>query len=337
MMTNRQNYIRLLLLISAIILLAAVIYLQTGHSLVNQPTVALNILPKYQPQSIDFPVKRKGEGDHTPRPIYVTKKITQVITSTLTTSNSEENSAVLKFEIREDFNLPCPQVTVPVQEIIHQQWVEDLRNILHKIPSKSLISIVTCDLTFKGVLLNWLVSSLLAVQPPLNNIVVLTLDQPLHSLLQEHGFNSLLLRGNEVLKPSRAKHVQTHSRTPKLPLVMVWRLTVIRLLNYWGYDFATYDTDAMVLKNTQQLFYGELSSSHIISSRANFPAPTSKKYGLTMCGGMYMIKSSPLTGMKLQQFLTFHKCTSQTYICTCSILSKQSVFRRNLFWDVHQF
>lgn len=205
------------------------------------------------------------------------------------------------FEIRASFTLPMPNVTLPIHELIQQQWVENLRKYLHKIPpnssKRSLITIVSCDLKFKGMLLNWLTSALLAVQPPLgNNILLLTLDQPLHKLMTEHGFDSLYAEGKELIQSSRIKYVQTHSRTPKLPLVMVWRLTMMRLLNHWGYDVANYDTDAIILKNTEQLFYEEFRNSHFIGSRANFPDRTSKVYGLTMCGGLFMIKSSPGTG-----------------------------------------
>ena len=198
--------------------------------------------------------------------------------------------------------VPMPDVTLPADKLIEQRWAKELKTYLKDIPphsaKKSLISVVSCDVNFKGMLLNWLTTSLLSCQPPLSdNIILLTLDLPLYELMTQHGFKSLFAEGKEIIKDaSKLKYVQTHSRTPKLPLVMSWRLVIIRLLNHWGYDVANYDTDAMVFKNTENLFYGNFSSSDFIGSRANFPSGTSRKYGLTMCGGLFMVKSSPGTG-----------------------------------------
>lgn len=193
-----------------------------------------------------------------------------------------------------------PSVTLPIHELDQQDWVEQLRSILRKIPpsssNRSPITIVSCDFKFKGVLLNWLVSALVATHPPLSHVLVLAVEKPMQKLMAKHGFDSIYADANQLMPSSVIKYVQTHSRTPQLPLVMIMRLTVMRLLNHWGYDVANYDTDAIILKNTEQLYYGELSGSDFIGSRANFPAPASKMFGLTMCGGVFMIKSSPETG-----------------------------------------
>ena len=86
----------------------------------------------------------------------------------------------------------------------------------------------------------------------------------------------------------------------------------MRLLNHWGYDAANYDSDAIILKNPEVLFYEEFSDSHLVASRGRFPDSANEKFGLTMCAGMFMIKSSPETGT----FVCLSVCAYiNTYIC----------------------
>ena len=80
-------------------------------------------------------------------------------------------------------------------------------------------------------------------------------------------------------------------------MVMVMRLTVMRLLNHWGYDAANYDTDALILKNPEQLFYDDLESSDLIGSRG-YSSVVKDVLGLALCAGVFMIKSTLGAGKK---------------------------------------
>ena len=205
-----------------------------------------------------------------------------------------------RFAIRAGFTLPSPASTVPIADLLQQGWVKNLqqylRNIPHNSPNKTLITTVSCDSKFQGVLLNWLVSALIRTQPPLSNILVLALDKPLQRLMGKHGISSIYMEGKDLLPANRIRYIQSHARTPQLPLVMIWRVTVLRLLNHWGYDVANYDPDAIILKNTEQLYYGDLRNSTFIGSRAHWPPFTRKLFGVSVCEGAFMIKSSPETG-----------------------------------------
>lgn len=199
------------------------------------------------------------------------------------------------FVIQDHFTLPMPKATLPMYDLIRQQWMQDIRNYLLKIPpktnsSKSLISIVACDSKFKDVLLNWLISATLDTQPPLSNILILALDRPLQSTLVEHGFDSVYVDCKQLV----ASHMLSKRA---FYIVMILRLTVMRLLNHWGYDAANYDADALILRNPELLYYEEFSSSDLIGSRGKFPEEARNALGLSMCAGMFMVKTSPQTGM----------------------------------------
>lgn len=204
------------------------------------------------------------------------------------------------FVIRDHFTLPMPWATLPIYQIIKQQWMEDLRAYLLQVPtrtnsSRSLVSIVACDSKFEDVLLNWLISASMDTQPPLSHILILALDSQLQASLQEHGFDSVYVDSKQVLSRNILSKLATSSHSA-FYMVMVLRLAVMRLLNHWGYDVANYDTDAIILRNPEQLYYGELGDSDVIGSRGKFPQEVMDSFGLTMCAGMFMIKSSLETG-----------------------------------------
>jgi hypothetical protein len=204
------------------------------------------------------------------------------------------------FVIRKGLTLPMPRLTLPIYDLITRIWMEKLRNYLYQIPphsNTSLISIVACDSKFKDVLLNWLLSTMAAQSEPLlSNILIFSLDQPLHVLLVKHGFSSILVEPREVLSASMLPKVEGSHRQG-FYVAMILRLTVMRLVNHWGYDAANYDTDAIILKNPEPLFYVHFNSSDLIGSRGKFPTYVRDVLGLTLCAGVFMTKSTPGIGM----------------------------------------
>ena len=150
------------------------------------------------------------------------------------------------------------EYTLPIKNLIKKQWMMDLQAYLHRISPGSLISIASGDSSYENVLLNWLISATVNTYPPLSHILILSLDRPLHKTLVDHGFDSLYVDYNDLL----ASNLQDDNRGRPLAFykVMVARLTVMRLMNHWGYDTANYDTDAIILKT--------LSSCTITTSKA---------------------------------------------------------------------
>lgn len=210
------------------------------------------------------------------------------------------------FVIRDRFHLPMPRLTLPIYDLIRRPWMEDLRNYLYKIrpnSMSSLINVVACDSKFKDVLLNWLIHAMVEIRPPLSHVLVLSLDLPLHTALTEKGFDSVCVYGQDFLTPETLDMLERSGRR-MFHVAMISRLVVMRLMNHWGYDAANYDTDAIILKNPQHLYYDKLNSSVLIGSQGRYPSTVKAMFGLTLCAGVFMVKSTPQTGM-----FTNHNCS----------------------------
>ena len=68
-----------------------------------------------------------------------------------------------------------------------------------------------------------------------------------------------------------------------------------RPFNYWGYDVATYDSDAVILKNPET-FYRNHPNTHLISSASIWPENLGETWGFTLCTGAMLLRASPAMG-----------------------------------------
>ncbi len=204
--------------------------------------------------------------------------------------------------IKSESNFPMPQkvppnlpwgkkdkVKVTPKSILKQPWVGKLWTFLHtKIDMQFPVVITTSSFSYQPSLLNWLAHALITTDS-VKNILILSLDEKLHSFLLKKKFSSL------YLPPF------VGSQKEGIFCVEIARLLVMRLINFWGYDVINYDSDAFILKNPQSLFdlYPE---SHVIGSESYMPRDLHDKWGVTLCMGVAYIKASPETG----------KCTRYT-------------------------
>ena len=201
------------------------------------------------------------------------------------------------FVIRDGFTLPFSNLMLPIQLLIRQKWMADLRDYLYEINpnGSSPINIVSSDFKYKDVLLNWLVSATIKTQPPLRHVLVLSIDQPLHTLLIKHGIHSVYIDPQTLIRPNTLKLLKSSLRRA-FKIVMMMRMVVMRLMNHWGYDVANYDIDAIILRNPTQLYYTKFNNSDLVGSKGRFPEEIKATLGLTMCAGVFMIKSTSNTG-----------------------------------------
>ena len=188
--------------------------------------------------------------------------------------------------------LPYPGAMLPTKQLLQQHWVDNLRQILSEIPleSSSPLHSIVCNYKYREVLLNWLIVAKVRANPPVTNVIILSLDQALCDLLSKRDIPCLhispkyVIRGKLLVKLSPFHQVN------------VMRLTVIRFLNYWGYDVANYDADALILKNPK-LLYQEFKDSDMVASRGRYPFELGSMWGdATICTGMFMLRSTKNTG-----------------------------------------
>ena len=211
----------------------------------------------------------------------------------LTFTGSDENSTAIKEGSKTHtamspvLSLPFPSNTIPAVKLLQQQWVADLQHILSEIPLESPpIHVVAGNYAYRDLLLNWLIMAKVKVTPPLSNVIVLSIDKALCDLLNKRNITCLFVDRKANLKGNFRQNFRS---------ILVLRLTVIRLLNYWGYDAANIDADALVLKNPEPL-YEEYKESDMVAGRGTYPSPLGRVWGATICGGTVMIRSTPNTG-----------------------------------------
>ena len=176
------------------------------------------------------------------------------------------------FSISESLILPAPSVTLPRKELLQQQWVNDLQQILLKMPQglQAPVSVVSVDYKFRGVLMNWLIAAMTQACPPLRSthIVIFSIDKSICKLLRQQSVNCIFVAPKAFLTQMAVTHLTY--KNVAFSEVMVLRLTVMRLMNHWGYDTANYDTDAIILKSPESLYLNYLKS-HLIGSHGGFP------------------------------------------------------------------
>ena len=190
--------------------------------------------------------------------------------------------------------LPFPSATLPVSELLQQKWVKDLQQILLNFPQKSApVFTVTCNYNYRDVLLNWLIAAKTQIDPPLTHVIVFSLDKDLWDLLANQGILCVFVNPKSFIKRRLLlEGVEVFYQ------ILILRITAIRLINLWGYDAANVDTDAVVLRNPEALFSSsKYKDSDMIASSGKFPFYLKAKWGVTLCGGFFLIKSSAASGI----------------------------------------
>lgn len=161
-----------------------------------------------------------------------------------------------------------------------------LRRHLASLSGRKIINFVSSNSLYQDVLLNWLISAVLRSGLELESVLVISLDMPLYTRLQMRGIPSVYIPLFKLIRKDT-------NFTKSFDRVMMLRLAVMRIISHWGFDVHNYDTDAVLLRNPQPL-YDRLSRSDIIGSVGRIPEHLMMKWGITICIGVVIIRSSPL-------------------------------------------
>ena len=175
--------------------------------------------------------------------------------------------------------LPFPRATRSLDDVMRAQWVTELWQFLSGLEN-SHVTLCIADSRYMEGVLNWLVSALVVIHPPLENVLVISLDAELYGLLRRHHIDSVFIDPQTVLLknvklPTNYSHIWTT------------RMVLFRLLNHWSYTVATYDSDAILVKNPQ-LLYAELDDSDLVGSEGSYPFDLHREWrSPTFCMGVY--------------------------------------------------
>ena len=195
--------------------------------------------------------------------------------------------------------LPYPIDLKRIDQIQKALWVTHLYQFLRSL-NKSIspqFNMVFGDSDRKETVLNWIIAAHVRLDPPLHNIMVLSIDQPLCDFLASKKLPAtcIAVLPESFLNMSQYSYNHTYARGIRC------RLVVLRLINFWGYDVASYDSDAILLRNPQPL-YDSNPDMKLFSGSDIYPFPLSDLWGFTLCAGVLVLRNHPSTGM---------------YTCTC--------------------
>lgn len=203
----------------------------------------------------------------------------------LWTSDEHSQTANLK--------LPYPNATRPVEEIIEAPWIALLQSHLASLNS-SYVSLCLCDSRYTESLLNWLISASVKTHPPLENILIISLSGELHEILTNQGIFSVFIDPWTVLQgdvqlPTNFSHIWSV------------RMVVLRLMNHWGYSVATYDSDAITVRNPRSMFD---TGRDLVGSRGVYPFKLRRIWkSPTFCMGVTFFRATSNMGIVL-----YHIC-----------------------------
>ena len=145
--------------------------------------------------------------------------------------------------------LPYAVLLKPTYEIQKALWTSQLYQFLkslnHSISPH--VNMVFGDSNHTELVLNWIIAAHVRLDPPLHNIMVTSIDQPLCDFLV-----SKKVPVTCIAVPPQSFLASTGRETYKQGIKT--RLLVLRLINFWEYDVASYDSDAVLLHNPQHFF-----------------------------------------------------------------------------------
>ena len=199
------------------------------------------------------------------------------------------STSSVEFRTNRSLQLPYPRATRSLDEILGAGWVPGLWRFVSGLESRH-VSLCFADSRYTEGVVNWLVSALVAIQPPLEHVLIISLDADLYHLLHHRGINTVFIDPHTIIQnsvnlPTNFSHI------------WITRMVLFRLLNHWGYTVTTYDSDALLVKNPQALF-AELEDSHLVGSEGVYPFDLHRQWkSPTLCMGVAIFRASEKTGI----------------------------------------
>ena len=216
------------------------------------------------------------------------------------------------------------------------EWVSLLYNFLQTL-NKSVsphVNMIFGDSKHIHLLENWITAAVRRLKPPLHNLMVLSADYSLCNQLLSWNISLTCI----PVPDESLIVVLPNVNTVSWPSALIKRQIVLRLINYWGYDVASYDTDAVLFHNPQVLYNAQPYVDVFSASTKNFPLSVSKKWGFSLCVGVLMLKATPAVGVYI---LTTFSCEIYIYnyypmkffSCTEALWSNISALVIDEDWD----
>ena len=189
--------------------------------------------------------------------------------------------------------LPYAMYLKSIDDIQQASWTRKLYKFLNglDLSISPHVNMVFGDSNHTELVLNWIIAAYVRLHPPLHNIMVLSVDQPLCDLLE---FKKVKVTCIAVPPQSFLASAGHDSYEQGIKT----RFIVLRVMNFWGYDVASYDCDAVIRRNPQPLYDG-YPEAQIFTAASYNPPASPDIWGFSICGGTLFVKSHPSTGMQV--------------------------------------
>ena len=189
---------------------------------------------------------------------------------------------------------PYPKITRQPHEILTSPWATKMKAKLEAAKVGKQLTFLTVSLDYLPVLINWLIHAKLNALPLMENVLVMCVDKHCHEILSRKGILSQLVQVTDIMYSTKVV-----DGNKLFGSRVITRLTVLRLLNYWGYDVLVIDIDALLINNIQPIF-DHFSDGDIIVSTVNvencIPSSARDAWGFCLCVGLLLIRSNTNTG-----------------------------------------
>ena len=174
------------------------------------------------------------------------------------------------------------------EELLNNTWMAPLKELSRRVNTDNQVTLVFSTSSYTESMLNWLIAAQVRCEPPITNVIVICYDRELFNILNPRNIPSVYIDSNSLLDTKKfLKKFKTYVR--------MLRLVTVRFMNSWGYDVVQIDTDAIVLKNPQELF-AQHQESDIVSAAGLFPGKELRRWGVAVCTGFILFRSTPRTG-----------------------------------------
>ena len=221
-----------------------------------------------------------------------------------TFTSVQSNGSLLQLP---DNGPPLPAIeTMPFRDYLKNEeefkeakWQKTLHDHLLTL-NETYVNMVNGDYEHRVIVENWIVAAVTVLRPPLKNVLIMSLDHKLCDFLANSSHTGHLPITCFV---TSVDSVLTANASQEWIIRTMVRPITVRLINYWGYDVATYDSDAVVLKNPQDL-YQKYQSTHLLSSASVWPKNLAEPWGFTLCTGAVLFKASSEMGKNNSDIFT---------------------------------
>lgn len=175
-------------------------------------------------------------------------------------------------------------------------WIREIKLFLSAAKPGTPITLVSAEYNFRHALMNWLVAALVRCKPPVDNVLILTYDHRMWAFLYPMRLPCIYVPLESIVKDKMYWNVGS----PGMRHLLIVRVTVMRLLNYWGYDVANYDADAIVLRNPVAIHKLYPGSDLIGQYGGSLPHALQCRWGAVMCmGAVILMRSTAAVGKQL--------------------------------------